>query len=413
MMTQRRHIWHYSLDSLMVFAILGVVFIPFPFHLFHLSLADHVFGGLIHFLSGYCSSDFKLSISSDSASMYVLIGILFIFSLVLSFCLRYIKWWHINREKMMFLLRRILLYYLALQLLTYGFDKIFKGQFYSPEPNIFYTPLGQLDKDMLFWSAVGTSYLYTFFTGLIECLVGCMLFFRRTRDFALCLAVMVLSHVLLINLGFDISVKLFSAFLLFIALLLLSPQLNRLYSFFVLHNLDTLKREVETFSVMYHGFVRVSLKTFIIGMLFLEALYPALKSGQLNDDSVPRPFLHGAYEIVGMKEDELAVNICQSPVRRFFIHREGYLIFQDWQDKMTDYQLTINPEKNQMLLTDYHSEQIKVTYKWLAKDAILELSYFDGHHLHHYKAKALHWKELPVLKKQFHWTMDSYGEGHE
>ena len=39
-------------------------------------------------------------------------------------------------------------WFLALQLLQYGFDKVFKHQFYLPEPNTLYTPLGLLPPDL-------------------------------------------------------------------------------------------------------------------------------------------------------------------------------------------------------------------------------------------------------------------------
>jgi len=49
-------------------------------------------------------------------------------------------------------------------LLNYGTDKLFLEQFYKPDANILFTPLGFLDSDILFWSK------YSFFWTLKCCM---------------------------------------------------------------------------------------------------------------------------------------------------------------------------------------------------------------------------------------------------
>ena len=103
---------------------------------------------------------------------------------------------------------------LAFFLLRYGFDKLFKHQFYLPEPNTLYTPVGLLSKDILFWTSMGTSHSYNVFMGLIEIIPAFLLFFKRTRMLGGLISFAVLLNVLMINIGFDITVKILSSFLL-------------------------------------------------------------------------------------------------------------------------------------------------------------------------------------------------------
>jgi hypothetical protein len=397
-------------DGLYVFAILCVLFIPFPFYMFPFHLADAVFGKLIISLAGVLPG-FQMAsplITSDSASMYLLLLILLVLALLLSLIFTRLRKWELEREKVLPLFNKIFAYYLSLQLLKYGFDKIFKGQFYLPEPNTLYTPFGELSKDILFWSAIGTSYLYSFFIGFMEVTAAVCLMFRKTRVFGLMMAVPLLLHVFLINLGFDISVKLYSAFLLILGICLLSPQLGRLYHFLVLHDIATLKREDHTFKVFNHVFISVSLKTLVIGLIFLEALYPAFRRQNFNDDLAERPYLHGAYEVIEVTRGADATALLNSPVKRFFVHRDGYIIFQDWHDRMQDFKLRVNNNR-EFILTDYSLQEYAIDYEWNARDSIMTLKHFMGEDGYGFKAKALDWRKLPAVQPQFHWTVDAYG----
>jgi hypothetical protein len=123
-------------------------------------------------------------------------------------------------------------YYLFLQLMVYAFQKIFLWQFYTPEPNTLYTAVGQVNKDLLFWTVMGASPTYSIITGCIELMIAFLLISRRTLLPGLLLCYGVLLQILLINVGFDISVKLYTVFLLLIATILLAPFIPSMCQFF-------------------------------------------------------------------------------------------------------------------------------------------------------------------------------------
>jgi hypothetical protein len=124
------------------------------------------------------------------------------------------KGYNLNLENK---IRPIIRYYLALILFIYGFSKVFKAQFYLPEPNLLFTTLGNLDKDILFWSTIGSSRSYSIFLGIIEIIPAMLLLFRKTSFIGSLIATGVLLHVVAINLLFYFCENLFTFFIDFSA----------------------------------------------------------------------------------------------------------------------------------------------------------------------------------------------------
>ncbi len=137
----------------------------------------------------------------------------------------------------------------------------------------------------------------------------------------------------------------------------------------------------------------------VTGVWFTEALFPVLRSGEWNDDSAARPLLHGAYEVMDN------VTSKSSQIKRFFIHRDGYFILSDGSGKMQDYKLDMATE-NHLILTDYNSNSSIISYSYDAVQAMLRLVFKRADLYDTITGKELNWKELPLIKDEFHWTVD-------
>ena len=158
------------------FILLFIIFFPVGFlGSIQFSITNLVFGRFITFLahSIFQKPIARIDFSSDSLSMFLLFGCLFLTSIVFSF----IKSFRIKTKY----IESLFSFYLALILLKYGFDKVFKAQFYLPEPNILFTRFGNLDRDILFWSTMGTSYSYSLILGLIEVGIAILLLIPQTK----------------------------------------------------------------------------------------------------------------------------------------------------------------------------------------------------------------------------------------
>jgi len=126
-------------------------------------------------------------------------------------------------------------YYLAFFALSYGILKIYALQMFFPNLHQLATPLGDLLPMRLSWMFIGYSKTYQVFSGIMETLVGLLLLNRRTATLGVFLAAGVFANVMMLNLSYDIPVKLFSMELTLVSLFLLANEADRLYYFFVLN----------------------------------------------------------------------------------------------------------------------------------------------------------------------------------
>ena len=107
-------------------------------------------------------------------------------------------------------LRLFIRYFLIMNCFAYGFDKLFLLQMPFPNTSQLATPLGDFLPMRLSWMFMGYSHTYQFFSGLLEVLAGVLLLFRRTTTLGLFFAGGLFLNIMMLNLGYDIPVKLFS-----------------------------------------------------------------------------------------------------------------------------------------------------------------------------------------------------------
>jgi hypothetical protein len=119
-------------------------------------------------------------------------------------------------------------YSLALTMILYGLTKVFKVQMPDLRPGDLATPLGDLTPMGLAWAFMGYSTAYSVFAGLAEVAAGVLLLGRRTAVLGALVVVAVMTNVVMMNLCFDIPVKLYATQLLVTALVILAPSLRRL-----------------------------------------------------------------------------------------------------------------------------------------------------------------------------------------
>lgn len=132
-------------------------------------------------------------------------------------------------------LRVVLRYQLAIVMISYGYAKVFKSQFPDLALSTLLQSYGESSPMGLIWNFMGYSSAYNLFTGGLEVLGGLLLFWRRTTLLGALLSLGVMTHVFVMNLCFDIPVKLMSFHLVLMLLVLLAPDLQRCLDFFLLN----------------------------------------------------------------------------------------------------------------------------------------------------------------------------------
>lgn len=122
---------------------------------------------------------------------------------------------------------------LAASMFEYGMTKLIPNQFPAPSLATLVTPTGDLTLSALLWTSVGAAPPYQIFTGCVELLGGVLLLVPRTALLGAMISLAAATQVFVLNVSYDIGVKLVSFHLMVLALVLLAPDASRLADFFL------------------------------------------------------------------------------------------------------------------------------------------------------------------------------------
>jgi len=113
-------------------------------------------------------------------------------------------------------------------LLSYGISKVLKSQFPDLWPGRLIGTVGDMSPMGLLWTFMGYSTPYTVFAGLLEAIGGALLLWRRTVTIGALMVAAVMFNVVMLNLCYDVPVKLFSIELFIMALAIAAPRVRPL-----------------------------------------------------------------------------------------------------------------------------------------------------------------------------------------
>lgn len=136
-------------------------------------------------------------------------------------------------------LRNLVRYNLVLVAFNYGIIKLFALQMPFPGLSQLATPLGDFLPMRLCWMYMGYSVPYQTFTGVMEIIVGMMLLYRRTIPLGLVVGLGVFLNVFVLNLSYDIPVKLYSMEIAIGCLFLLALDSKRYLDFFLFNKVTS------------------------------------------------------------------------------------------------------------------------------------------------------------------------------
>jgi len=345
---------------------------------------------------------------SDSTGFYMHVGILVVLSLLVAAVWALLDKHRENDAALLYALMVMVRYYLAMQLLMYGCSKIFKSQFYLPEPNTLFTTLGETPKDLLYWSLMGASRSYSIFMGSMEVMAAALLLFGRTKLMGALLSIFILVNVVAVNFSFDISVKLYACFLLLLAIVLVLPDVKMLYRFFMGGKAVRLQVWEPSRTSKWRLIFKIG-KACVIGLLCIDAIAPYWTGKQFNDDAILRPPLHGAYEVTNFVHNGDTLPPLLTDVQRWkrvFIHRRGYFIVQHMRDSMYDHALAYDTIQQQLYLKQPETDVEDVLDYRRLNDSVLTLSGVYQQDTLRVTLKKIWLETLPLLQPGFHWTID-------
>ena len=215
-----------------------------------------------------------------------------------------IVWSVLDRKRMhyarlAFWLRMIVRYYIAAAALSYGIIKLFLLQMTFPTLSQLATPLGDLLPMRFSWLFIGYSAPYQFFSGAMETTAGLLLLYRRTVTAGLFAATGAFLNVVMINLSYDVPVKIYASHLLLACLFLLALDAPRLVRLLVLNQpVPATSAYDPKFTVGWQRWGAAGVKLFL---MFQFLIFPVQTGWQRykaqNSPAAPGAFRAGFYDV--------------------------------------------------------------------------------------------------------------------
>ncbi|MGC6429908.1 MAG: DoxX family membrane protein [Jejuia sp.] len=233
MIKSQEYISEWTKREIVTFKLIFTYFCFYIFLMFFSSFFETPFkwfGSILGFTKEYSVSG---NGSGDNTYAYVTFYATIVLALVVSTI-----WILVDRNKksynkLFYWFIVVLRIFLICAMLLYGFVKIFKVQFPDPSLSKLMQPLGNFSPMGLAWTYMGHSKMFNVFVGAMEVLGGLLLILRRTQTIGSFIVSGVMTHVLVMNLCFDIPVKLFSAHLVLMSLVIFSTDIKRFINVFI------------------------------------------------------------------------------------------------------------------------------------------------------------------------------------
>ena len=313
--------------------------------------------------------------------------------------------------------RLFLRFALGSTLVTYGVMKAIPLQMPEPSLTRLLEPYGQFTPMGVLWSSIGASPAYEIFTGCAELTAAILLFIPRTTLLGAAVALGVTSQVFILNMTYDVPVKLFSFHLVLMSLFLLAPDAPRLLRLFLLDRPAGPSSVPALFRTQWANATCVILQllfaAYIIGMGFDGAL----QGWKTYGGGAPKSELYGVWNVTSMTTD----SVDRPPLltdnerwRRVVIDRPVFgkpsfymIAFQRMDDSFAWYQSQIDVNAKTLTLThDDNSGWTGVfTYEQPSPQQLILDGQWDGKPVH-IQLDLFPRVQFPLVSRGFHWVQE-------
>lgn len=234
--------------------------------------------------------------SGDQLYDYVLLFCIFITALIGAAIWSWFDRKRPNYEVLYQWMRIVVRLTVAVAMIIYGTDKIFRMQFPEPPLARYVDTIGQLPPMTLLWTMMGYSHAYSFFGGVGEMTGAVLLLVPRTTSLGSVVTLGVMSNVLMLNLCYDVPRKIYSIHLILFCLFLLLPDMRRIADFFIFNRKTRLTRPVAVFKDKKLNYGMLALQ---VGIGITTIIYGSYSAHQdaIKNETYIQPQLRGIWSV--------------------------------------------------------------------------------------------------------------------
>jgi hypothetical protein len=293
----------------------------------------------------------------------------------------------------------------------YGMAKAIPLQMPAPQLTRLLERYGDFSPMGVLWYSVGASFPYERFAGAMELTAAVLLFIPRLSMLGAMVLVADSIQIFTLNMTYDVPVKLFSFHLILIGLVLLAPEMRRLFQVLVFNRgthpstLPPLARGV----VMRRALVAAQL---VFGAVVIWQNYSqAIEDWKTRGAGAPKPPLYGIWNVEKMTIDgvERAPLLTDYPRwRRIVIQNSFAIMFQHMDETFTGFPATIDATAKTITIKKTPQDKTPegtFAFTELSPDALVLDGELSGHKMH-LETKRFDHTRLLLLSRGFNWIQE-------
>ena len=299
---------------------------------------------------------------------------------------------------------------LAGQMITYGMDKAVPLQMPFPYLTRLIEHYGDFSPMGVLLSSIGASPSYETFAGCAELLGGILLIFPRTTTLGALICLADMTQVFMLNMTYDVPVKLLSFHLILLSLYLLAPEVKRLMNFFFLNRsaepsvLPSLFEGVRANRVAFA--LQVALGVWLLGM----NAYAARQSWHQYGGGRTLSPLYGIWDVEQQTIDgQPRPPLLSDPGRwrRAIFDFPERATFQRLDDSFARHGATIDVKTKTFVLSDDGDKNWKASFTFdrPTPDQMTLDGNMDGHVVH-MQLKLEDRNHFLLVSRGFHWVQE-------
>ncbi len=299
---------------------------------------------------------------------------------------------------------------LASEMILYGMDKLIPLQMPFPYLTRLIEPFGSFSPMGVLWSSVGASPSYEIFAGCAEMLAGILLIVPRTTLLGALVCLVDMIQVFMLNMTYDVPVKLFAFHLILMAVFLLAPDLSRLGDFFLRNRAAGPSTEPKLFSTNRAN--RVALAAQILFGICLVGgnAYSGWSAWHKFGGGRPQSPLYGIWNVEQMSID----GHFRSPLltdydrwRRAIFDFPTRVSFQRMDDSFAGYGTSFSVADKTMVLTKNDDKNWKAKFRFqrVAPDRLTLDGTMGGHDVH-MELQQVDRSKFMLVSRGFHWIQE-------
>jgi uncharacterized membrane protein YphA (DoxX/SURF4 family) len=350
--------------------------------------------------------------SGDRTIDWILIFVFAIFAIVATIAWSLLDRRRAEYSKLHAYFRLFIRFALAGQMLFYGLDKAFPIQMPYPGLSRLIEPFGNFSQMGVLWASIGASPSYERFGGFAELAAGVLLLFPRTTLLGALVAAADMTQVFMLNMTYDVPVKIFSFHLLLLSLFLVAPDLPRILTLFFRNKPVPAPAPALLFRSRRAARIALAVQLLYGAALLGFGIRDSWKNWYEFGGGAPKPPLYGIWEVDEYSIDGKALQPIVTEKdrwRRLVIESPRLGSLQLMDDSLAFYSPALDLEKHTLILTTRRQKDFRAQFSFEQSDP--NRLTLDGDMNSHKIHAQLHLfddsKKFPLREAKFHWINES------